>query len=67
MTQDEVLTTTEAMKYLKTSRQTIIKLVKDGRLKGNKVGRNYRFLKEDLDRLIRGETDEPKVNSQAGR
>ena len=64
MTQDEVLTTTEAVKYLKTSRQTIINLVKSGRLKGNKIGRNYRFLKEDLDRLIRGDTEEQKVASR---
>jgi nitrogen PTS system EIIA component len=61
MTQDEVLTTTEAVKYLKTSRQTIINLVKSGRLRGNKIGRNYRFLKEDLDRLIRGETEDLKA------
>ncbi len=61
MAQDEVLTTTEAMKYLKTSRPTIIRLVKEGRLKGGKFGRNYRFLKEDLNRYIRGETVEPKA------
>jgi PTS system nitrogen regulatory IIA component len=61
MAQDEVLTTTEAVKYLKTSRQTIINLVKDGKLKGSKIGRNYRFLKEDLDRLIRGETENREV------
>jgi len=61
MTQDEVLTTAEAIRYLKTSRQTIIKLLKDGKLRGNKVGRNYRFLKEDLDRLVRGEANEPKA------
>lgn len=67
MSQDEVLTTVEAVKYLKTSRQTIINLVKSGKLRGNKVGRNYRFLKEDLDRLIRGETDEPKASSGTGR
>ncbi|MEW6381366.1 MAG: helix-turn-helix domain-containing protein [bacterium] len=64
MAQDEVLTTTEAIKYLKTSRQTIIKLVKEGRLKGNKFGRNYRFLKEDLDRFIRGETEPLKAASR---
>jgi len=64
MAQDEVLTTTEAVKYLKTSRQTIINLVKAGRLKGSKIGRNYRFLKEDLDKLIRGETEELKAASR---
>lgn len=56
MVQDEVLTTTEAMKYVKTSRQTIIKLIRERKLKANKVGRNYRLLKKDLDNFIRGES-----------
>ena len=56
MAQDEVLTTTEAMKYVKTSRQTIIKLIRERKLKANKVGRNYRLLKRDLDNFIRGES-----------
>ncbi len=51
----EVLTTPEATEYLRTTRQTLIKLVKEGKVKGNKVGRNYRFLKADLDKFIRGE------------
>ena len=56
MIQDEVLTTTEAMQYVKTSRQTIIKLIRERKLKANKVGRNYRLLKRDLDNFIRGES-----------
>ena len=56
MAQDEVLTTTEAMKYVKTSRQTIIKLIRERKLKANKVGSNYRLLKRDLDNFIRGES-----------
>jgi len=56
MAQDEVLTTTEAMKYVKTSRQTIIKLIRERKLKANKVGRNYRLLKRDLDNFIRGDS-----------
>ena len=56
MEHDEVLTTTEAMKYVKTSRQTIIKLIRERKLKANKVGRNYRLLKTDLDSFIRGES-----------
>ena len=56
MAQDEVLTTTEAMKYVKTSRQTLIKLIRERKLKANKVGRNYRLLKKDLDNFIRGES-----------
>lgn len=59
----EVLTSKEAMEYLRITQTTLLKLVKEGRLKGNKVGRNYRFLKDDLNKFIRGETDEPKVST----
>jgi excisionase family DNA binding protein len=57
----EVLTSKEAMEYLRITQTTLLKLVREGGLKGNKVGRNYRFLKEDLDRFIRGETEEQKA------
>jgi excisionase family DNA binding protein len=60
----EVLTSKEAMEYLRITQTTLLKLVREGGLKGNKVGRNYRFLKEDLDRLIRGETEEPKADAR---
>jgi excisionase family DNA binding protein len=62
-----VLNTTEAMQYLRTSRATVLKMVHEGKLKGNKIGREYRFLQEELDKYLRGETDEPKVISGAGR
>jgi len=51
----EILTTQEAFKYLRVTRMTIYKLVKNGRIKGTKVGRDYRFLKSELDNFLRGE------------
>jgi len=51
----EILTTREAFKYLRVTRMTIYKLVKNGRIKGAKVGRDYRFLKSELDNFLRGE------------
>ena len=53
----EVLNTKEATEYLRITRQTIAKLVKEGKIKANKAGRNYRFLKSELDKFLRGETD----------
>ena len=61
MSKQKVLTTTEAMEYLRTTRVTVFKMIKDGRLKTNKVGREYRFLKSELDRFLRGETEERKA------
>ena len=51
----EVLNTKEATEYLRITRQTIVKLVKEGKIKANRAGRNYRFLKSELDNFLRGE------------
>ena len=51
----EILTTQEAIEYLRVTRMTIYKLVKNGRIKGVKAGRDYRFLKSELDNFLRGE------------
>lgn len=42
----------EAERYLKTTRKTITKLVREGRIAGAKVGRSYRFLKSELARFL---------------
>ena len=51
----EILTTQEAIEYLRITRMTIYKLVKEGRIKAAKAGRDYRFLKSELDKFLRGE------------
>ena len=51
----EILTTQEAIEYLRITRMTIYKLVKEGRIKATKAGRDYRFLKSELDNFLRGE------------
>ena len=44
----EVLTTEEASKFLRISRQTLYKLVERGKVPGMKVGQGYKFLRNDL-------------------
>jgi len=63
MTQD-VLTTDEAVEYLRITRKTLLKLLHNGEIKGRKAGRNYRFLKSELDKFLRGETEETKAVSR---
>jgi len=63
----EVLTTKEAVEYLRITRTTIFKLIREGRIKTTKAGRDYRFLKSELDKFLRGENEEPKISSGAGR
>ena len=51
---EEVLTTEEVCKLLRLSRQTIYKLVEQGKLPGTKVGQSYKFLKSELIEFLKG-------------
>jgi len=48
-----VFTVEEAARYLKVHEQTIYSLLRSGRLKGVKVGQQWRIHKEDLDEYLR--------------
>ena len=50
-----VMTTDEAVQYLKISRKTLLKLVQKGELPAKKVGKNYRYLRSEIDKFLRGE------------
>jgi len=54
---DLVLTTDEAIEYLKISRPTFLKYIRVGRIRAIKVGRGWRILQSELYRLLKGETD----------
>lgn len=49
-----VLTTQEALTYLKVTKSTLLKLVREGKIPAAKVGRGWRFLKSELDAFLRG-------------
>jgi excisionase family DNA binding protein len=50
----EVYTTKQACEYLQITKLTLYKLINEKKVKCNKLGKNYRFLKSDLDKLVRG-------------
>ena len=52
----EVMTTTEAMHYLKVSRKTLLKLVHKKEIPARKVGKDFRYLKAELDSFLKGES-----------
>lgn len=56
-TYSEVMTTTEAMRYLKISRKTLLKLVRNGEIPAKKVGKDYRYLRSEIDRYLRGASE----------
>lgn len=50
---DDVLTIDTLAEYLKISKSTLYKLVQDGRLPGQKVGKRWRFHKSAIDDWLR--------------
>ncbi|HCG63190.1 MAG TPA: DNA-binding protein [Sphaerochaeta sp.] len=52
---NQVLTLQECSVYLKIAESTIYVLARNGKIPCQKVGRNWRFRKEALDRWLEGE------------
>ena len=52
---DVVLTTDEAIEYLKISKPTFLKYVHDGKIRAIKAGKGWRILESELYRFLKGE------------
>lgn len=50
----EVMTTAEAMRYLRVSRKTLLKLVHRGDIPARKVGKDFRYLRSEIDNFLKG-------------
>jgi len=55
MDKDFVLTTEEAIEYLKISKPTFLKYIRLGRIRAIKAGKGWRILQSELYRFLRGE------------
>ncbi len=55
MERDEVLTTDDAMRYLRISRPTFLKYIRLGRIRAIKAGKGWKVLQSELYRFLRGE------------
>ena len=55
MEKDMVLTTEEAMEYLKISKPTFLKYIRLGRIRAIKAGKGWRILQSELIRFLKGE------------
>jgi excisionase family DNA binding protein len=51
---DEVLTTDEAIRYLKISRPTFLKYIHIGRIRATRAGNGWRVLESELHRFLTG-------------
>ena len=54
MKDDSVLTTDDAIQYLKISKPTLLKCVRLGKINATKVGREWRFLQSELYQFLKG-------------
>lgn len=54
MKDDNVLTTDEAAKYLKISKATLLKHIRQRKIRAIKVGRSWRILQSELYRFLKG-------------
>jgi len=52
---DDFLTTRQVQSILKIDRITIYRMLQDGRLKGVKIGSQWRFTRQEVERLLSGE------------
>jgi excisionase family DNA binding protein len=55
MERETVLTTDEAIDYLKISKPTFLKYIRLGRIKAIKAGKGWRVLQSELNRFLKGE------------
>ena len=57
METDSVLTTDQAIEYLRISRPTFLKYIRLGRIRAIKAGKGWRILQSELYRFLKGKTD----------
>jgi len=54
---DLVLTSDEAIQYLRISKPTFLKYIRVGRIRAIKVGKGWRILESELYRFLNGKTE----------
>lgn len=65
---DSLLTIREVAEKLRLSAQTIYKMLKSGDLKGVRVGKQWRFMENDIDEWLRSRSQSTTIpgNDQGG-
>ncbi len=56
--QNELLTAAETCRYLKITPRTLYRYIRNRRLPGFKLGKEWRFVRSDLEQWIRQRADE---------
>jgi excisionase family DNA binding protein len=65
---NRVLTTDEAIEYLRISKPTFLKYIHEGRIRAIKAGNGWRILHSELLRFLKGQTERiERINEMSGR
>jgi excisionase family DNA binding protein len=67
MTEDHFLTTEEVLDYLQVNLRTVYRLIKAGKIPAVRVGRQWRFRKQDIDAWLSGNRSGAKPGSAMDR
>lgn len=65
-TTEELLSMDQAADYLSTSRATLYRWLREGRLQGMKVGRQWRFESSELERFLHGKAPQVDLPANIG-
>src|SRR5437773_5363030 len=60
---DDLLDLDQTISLLKTTRPTFYRWLREGKIKGMKVGRQWRFYRADVERFLKGQ--EPRIELTA--
>lgn len=63
---NELLTTRQVQEILKVDRITVYRMLQDGRLKGVKIGQQWRFPQSEVDRLLGRSSDDTELFTAGG-
>ena len=60
---EQLMTIDELARYMRVSRFTVYRLVKSRFIPGTKIGRQWRFQKEEIDRWVKDQSrqDRPRL------
>lgn len=62
----DLLTVRQVQDILKVDRITVYRMLQDGRLRGSKIGQQWRFTRHEVERLISSEISVPAPSSSEG-
>jgi excisionase family DNA binding protein len=62
MIMEEFLTTRQVLNILKVDRITIYRMLQDGRIKGVKIGQQWRFQRQEVDRVLGVGLPQPEIS-----